>query len=47
MFPKQGAEELIEQIVHFGVEKHDDLADAFSIVILQIIENPPRWIGIV
>ncbi len=46
LFPKQGAEELIEQIVHFGVEKHDDLADAFSIVILEIIENPPRWIGI-
>jgi len=46
VFPKQGAEELIEQIVHFGVEKHDDLADAFSIAILHIIENPPRWIGI-
>jgi predicted phage terminase large subunit-like protein len=45
VFPKEGAEELIEQIVHFGVEKHDDLADAFSIVILQIIDNPPKWIG--
>lgn len=45
LFPKQGAEELIEQIVHFGVEKHDDLADAFSIVILHILDNPPRWCG--
>jgi len=47
IFPKEGAEELIEQMVHFGVEKHDDLADAFSIVILEIIENPPRFIGFV
>jgi predicted phage terminase large subunit-like protein len=47
LFPREGAEQLIEQLVHFGVEKHDDLADAFSIVILEIIENPPRWVGIV
>jgi predicted phage terminase large subunit-like protein len=46
LFPKEGAEELIEQIVHFGVEKHDDLADAFSIVILHILDNPPKWFGI-
>ena len=30
LFPRTGAEELINQIVNFGVEKHDDLADAFS-----------------
>lgn len=47
IFPKEGAEELIEQMVHFGVEKHDDLADAFSIVILEIIENPPVFVGFV
>lgn len=47
IFPKEGAEELIEQMVHFGVERHDDLADAFSIVILEIIENPPKWFGFV
>ncbi len=41
LFPKQDAEELINQIVHFGVEKHDDLADAFSTLVLSIIENPP------
>ncbi len=41
LFPREGAEELIQQIVHFGVEKHDDLADAFSNVILHSIENPP------
>jgi len=40
-FPRQGAEQLINQIVHFGTEKNDDLADAFSIVILEAISNPP------
>jgi len=42
LFPRKGAEDLINQIVNFGVEKHDDLADAFSILIGKIISyNPP------
>ena len=41
LFPLTGAEELISQIVHFGVEKHDDLADAFSNVVLNVLEDPP------
>ncbi len=50
LFPKNGCEELISQIVNFGVEKHDDLADAFSILVLNSIEEPPQvpritWIG--
>ena len=40
-FPRQGAEELISQIVHFGTEKHDDLADAFSSLVLSVVEDPP------
>jgi len=36
LFPRKGAEELIEQIVHFGVERHDDLVDAFTMLILQV-----------
>lgn len=32
LFPKKGAEELIQQIIGFGVERHDDLVDAFSII---------------
>jgi predicted phage terminase large subunit-like protein len=39
LFPKHGAEDLIEQIVEFGVARHDDLADAFAILILKITEN--------
>ncbi len=33
LFPSHGAEELIEQLVGFGRETHDDLADAFSILL--------------
>lgn len=40
-FPRKGAEQLIQQIVHFGVEKHDDLADAFCNLVLGAFEKPP------
>lgn len=46
LFPKKGCEELIAQIVGFGVEKHDDLLDAFTLVIMQLMKKPPqtvRW----
>ena len=46
LFPRKGAELLISQIVHFGVERHDDLADAFSSLVLSITEHPPRGYGI-
>ena len=42
LFPKKGCEDLIRQLTHFGVEKHDDLSDAFSTLILGITESPPR-----
>lgn len=38
LFPKYGVEELISQLVGFGIEKHDDLADAFSLLILKVLE---------
>ncbi|MDD3531462.1 MAG: hypothetical protein PHV99_02665 [Candidatus Pacebacteria bacterium] len=41
LFPREGAEQLIQQIVHFGVEKHDDLADAFVNLALSVSEDPP------
>lgn len=43
LFPKKGTEELIQQLVYFGVEKHDDLVDAFTIVLHKAIEEdrPP------
>jgi predicted phage terminase large subunit-like protein len=44
LFPREGAEELIDQIVNFGVEKHDDLVDAFSNLIANAIADPHRRI---
>ncbi len=39
LFPRKGCEQLIEQMVGLGIEKHDDLADAFSILINQIMKE--------
>lgn len=37
-FPRTGAEEIIRQITGFGVEKHDDVADAFSMLVNKVTE---------
>ena len=39
LFPIKGAEDLIRQLTHFGVEKDDDLADAFTVLILKILDD--------
>lgn len=41
-FPRYGAEELINQLTGFGIERHDDLADAFSLLLLKILEEDSR-----
>ena len=38
-FPRKGAEHLIQQLTGFGVEKHDDLVDAFAILMHKILEH--------
>ncbi len=38
-FPEKGAEELIQQIKGLGAERHDDLADAFAMLVLHIRKN--------
>lgn len=46
-FPRQGCEELIEQLVGFGIERHDDLADAFSLLVNATMDrhaNESTWI---
>lgn len=43
LFPKTGCEQLINQLVDFGVERHDDLADAFTMLILDVIEDAPSF----
>lgn len=42
LFPESGCEELIMQLIGFGKEKHDDLADAFAMLVLKVIEGNPR-----
>ena len=41
LFPREGAEQMIQQLVHFGVEKHDDLADAFANLVHSTFQDPP------
>lgn len=36
IFPKEGTEELITQLLGFGVENHDDLVDAFSLLLSRL-----------
>ena len=46
-FPRVGCEKLLEQIIGFGVEKHDDLADAFSLLINTTLDkhsNESTWL---
>ncbi|MEK7554436.1 MAG: hypothetical protein AAB518_00405 [Patescibacteria group bacterium] len=38
-FPEKGTEELENQIINFGVEAHDDMADAFSMLLIEILER--------
>lgn len=40
LFPRKGAEILINQLVNFGVEKHDDVADAFTLAVHKLIHEP-------
>jgi predicted phage terminase large subunit-like protein len=42
LFPRQGAEELITQLLGFGTEKHDDLVDAFSLLISRLAKECHR-----
>lgn len=42
VFPRKGAKELIEQIIGFGIERHDDLVDAFTIVGHHAIKEDKR-----
>lgn len=36
LFPRSGCEELITQLKGFGVEKHDDLVDALTLVVQEV-----------
>jgi predicted phage terminase large subunit-like protein len=38
-FPRQGCEQLITQLLGFGIEKHDDLVDALVYLILGLVSE--------
>lgn len=46
LFPKHGVKDLLNQLVNFGIEKHDDLADAFTIAASYGIEKKIRAVGV-
>jgi len=39
LFPREGAENLINQVVNFGIEKHDDLVDALTLLVSEVIKD--------
>lgn len=39
LFPKNSANELIQQLLGFGAEKHDDLVDAFTMLMHMVAKN--------
>lgn len=41
-FPRTGCEGLLKQIFGLGVESHDDMVDAFTTLVLGMIENAPH-----
>jgi hypothetical protein len=43
-FSSHGVEDLITQLTGFGIGKHDDLADVFSLLLIKIMEedNAPQ-----
>lgn len=49
IFPENGAELLIAQLTGFGVEKHDDLMDALTMTVLEIMKekNDDCFVGFV
>jgi predicted phage terminase large subunit-like protein len=45
LFPKRGCEDLINQLTGFGVEAHDDLVDAFVLLVQGLISGFSGFYG--
>lgn len=39
LFPKNHSKDIVSQLVHFGVEKHDDLVDALTTAVLEFVKD--------
>ncbi|MBD3359239.1 MAG: hypothetical protein GF365_00825 [Candidatus Buchananbacteria bacterium] len=48
LFPRKGAEKLIEQLINMEITKYDDLADAFVVMLLGLMQmdHKKRTIGV-
>lgn len=46
-FPKEGVTDLLTQLTGFGTERYDDLADAFAILMLKLMEDRCSSIGFI
>lgn len=43
VFPREGAEQIISQLTGFGIERYDDLADAFAMMVNETLKaRPPQ-----
>ncbi len=42
LFSRKGCEVILSQLLGFGTERHDDLADAFTMLIIKILEDNSR-----
>lgn len=50
VFPRKGCEDLLIQLLGFGVEEHDDLVDAFVYLVLGLVQQGmqnPEVIGLI
>lgn len=45
MFPEKGCEDLIQQLIGFGTEEHDDLVDALVYLIMGLINSRSSYSG--
>ena len=41
LFPKEGVKILVQQLIGFGAERYDDLADAVAILVGEVLKNNP------
>jgi hypothetical protein len=46
LFPEGGVDELMKQILDFGLTRHDDLVDSFTTLIIGIMQEPPSTFNI-
>ena len=47
LFPKHGCNELITQLVGFGIEKHDDLVDALTLGVIEAVREDVNTPGVI